>query len=108
MVLGKNTSQSSASIHTPQEGQTQLRTYKGNVSRLRLSKSSPSGHTLTLSSMGFLVHIPVNFTHMLAGIKKGQYIEIDTEATVGLYVELVKRVRIEETALTHLYVVPVP
>jgi len=85
-------------IHTPQEGQTQVRTYKGTFQDYVYRSLPPSGHTLTLSSNGFLVHIPVNFTHMLAGIKKGQYIEIDTEATVGLYVELVKRVRIEETA----------
>ena len=85
-------------LQTPQHGQTHLRTYTGTFQDYVYRSLAPSGHTLTLSSNGFLVHIPVNFTHMLLGIKQGQYIEVDTEVTAGHHDELVKRVRVDATA----------
>ncbi|HWY42621.1 MAG TPA: hypothetical protein VNX66_03945 [Candidatus Sulfotelmatobacter sp.] len=83
---------------TSQEGQTELRTYRGTFQDYVYRSLPPAGHTLTLSSSGFLVSVPVNFTHLLVGVKPGAYIEVDTEATIGLYGELVKRVRIDGTA----------
>ncbi len=83
---------------TSQEGQTELRTYSG-IFQDYVYRSTPHvGHTLTMTFGGFLHSIPVNNTHLFQGIKKGQLIEVDTEATVGLYSELIKRVRVDETA----------
>jgi len=83
---------------TSHTGQTQLRTYSG-IFQDYIYRSTPHvGHTLTMSFGGFLHSIPVNNTHLFQGIKKGQFIEVDTEVTVGIYSELVKRVRADETA----------
>ena len=82
---------------TSQEGQTQLRTYSGIFQDYVYRTHPHTGFTLTLSSNGFLESIPVNNTHLFEGIKRGTFIQVDTEVAPGLYSELVRRVRIDET-----------
>lgn len=79
------------------EGQSQLKTYNGTFQDYIYRSTPYKSHTLTISCNGFLHSVPVNDTHLFLGIKKGTYIEVDTEATAGLYSELVKRVRVDET-----------
>jgi len=82
---------------TSQAGPTQLKTYSGTFQDYIYRSTPRNSHTLTISCNGFLHSVPVNDTHLFLGIKKGTFIEVDTEATVGLYSELVKRVRVGET-----------
>jgi hypothetical protein len=82
---------------TSQAGQTLYRTYRGTFQDYYYKSLSPSSYILELSSNGFSEKIPVTFTHILTGVKKGQFIEVDTEVTASLYSELVRRVRIDET-----------
>jgi hypothetical protein len=81
---------------TQQTGPTQLKTYSGMFQDYVYRSTPHNSHTLTISGNGFLHSVPVNDTHLFMGIKKGTFIEVDTEATVGLYSELVKRVRVGE------------
>jgi len=83
--------------HTSQTGETQLKTYSGTFQDFTYRSTPRNSHTLTISSNGFLHSVPVNDTHLFLGIKRGTFIEVDTEATVGLYSELVRRVRVGET-----------
>jgi hypothetical protein len=82
---------------TSQAGPTQLKTYSGTFQDYVYNSTPHNSHTLTISVNGFIHSVPVNDTHLFLGIKKGTFIEVDTEATIGLYSELVKRVRVEET-----------
>ena len=78
-----------------QAGQTQLRTYTGTFQDYVYKSAPYASHTLTMSSNGFQVSVPVNDTHLFLGIKRGTFIEVDTE--VRMSCELVRRVRKGET-----------
>jgi hypothetical protein len=73
------------------------RTYSGTFQDYVYTSNPHVGHTLTMSIDGFLHSVPVNYTNLFQGIKKGQFVEVDTEVEAGLYSELVRRVRVRET-----------
>jgi hypothetical protein len=82
---------------TSHTGPADLRTYSGTFQDYVYRGNPHLSHTLTMSIDGFLHSVPVNNTHLFQGIKKGQFVEVDTEVEAGLHSELVRRVRVRET-----------
>jgi hypothetical protein len=80
-----------------QKGQSHFRTYRGTFQDYSYQSLPFPCHILEMSNDGVLETVPVSQTHLLQSIKRGTFIEVDTEATVGLSSELVKRVRKPKT-----------
>jgi hypothetical protein len=81
-----------------EKGQSLLRTYRGTFQSYHYQSTPFPSHILEMSSDGVLETVPVADTHLLIAIKPGTAIEVDTEVTVGLSTELVKRVRRSKNA----------
>jgi hypothetical protein len=79
-----------------QAGETHLKTYRGTFQWHGVGATT-GGFVVALSNNGFSEKIPVEISDLFAGVKQGQFIEVETEATVGKYHETVKRVRVEQT-----------
>lgn len=79
-----------------QAGQTQFKTYRGTF-QWYYEGPNTGGFVVALFNNGFSEKIPVGMTDLFAHVKQGQFIEVETEVTVGKNWETVKRVRVEQT-----------
>jgi len=78
--------------------QAQVKTYTGIFRGYNQYENFPRDWFFTLSGSGFTTKVPVHPTNLFSGVQPGSFVEIDTEVIAGSAVELVRRVRIDETA----------
>lgn len=76
-----------------QTGQAVFRTYKGSFQDYYYQSHPFDHHILEMTCDGSSVKLEVVATSLFNGVKHGDFVEVDTEAAVGPYPELVKRVR---------------
>jgi hypothetical protein len=78
----------------PQQPATNERTYKGVFDNYAYSSTPYPVYLLQITSNGVTMTVGVEVTPLVAGIKPGTFVEIDTETRSGYTKEFVKRVRL--------------
>jgi len=83
--------------HHPQERNGNEKTYKGIFQDYWYTSNPRDTHLFRLTHNGVTTTVPVLETSLFYGLKKGTFVEIDTEAIPGYAVESVKRLRVRDT-----------